>query len=89
MQARGLLDLDTLTRLINDGEIETVITAVPDLYGRLLGKRIVGRFYLDEIAADGMHMCDYLLACDMINTTNDFNIIRRLKVFDSLKTKRP
>ena len=65
MQVRGLLDLDTLTRLIHDGEIETVITAVPDLYGRLLGKRIVGRFYLDEIATDGMHMCDYLLACDM------------------------
>ncbi len=65
MPARGLLDLETLTRLINDGEIETVITAIPDLYGRLMGKRIVGRFYLDEIARDGMHACDYLLACDM------------------------
>ncbi|MCH7600094.1 MAG: glutamine synthetase [Myxococcales bacterium] len=65
MHARGMLDLETLTRLINDGEIETVITAFPDLYGRLLGKRIVGRFYLDEIAADGMHACNYLLACDM------------------------
>ncbi|MCP5045437.1 MAG: glutamine synthetase [bacterium] len=65
MQARGLLDLETLTRLIHEGEIETVITAIPDLYGRLMGKRIVGRFYLDEIAQDGMHACDYLFACDM------------------------
>ena len=65
MQPRGLLDLETLTQLINDGEIETVITAVPDLYGRLMGKRIVGRFYLEEIARDGMHACDYLFACDM------------------------
>jgi len=30
-----------LTREIEDGRIETVITAVPDLYGRLMGKRIV------------------------------------------------
>ncbi len=65
MPVRGLLDLESLTGLINDGEIETVITAIPDLYGRLMGKRIVGRFYLDEIAQDGMHACDYLFACDM------------------------
>jgi glutamine synthetase len=52
-------------RLVDDGSIETVITAVPDLYGRLMGKRIVGRFFLDEIAHSGMHACDYLLACDM------------------------
>jgi glutamine synthetase len=65
MQVRGMLDLETLTRLINEGEIETVITAVPDLYGRLMGKRIVGRFFLEEIAEGGMHACDYLLACDM------------------------
>jgi len=65
MQARGRLDLESLTRMIHDGEIETVITAIPDLYGRLMGKRIVGQFYLDEIAADGMHACDYLFACDM------------------------
>lgn len=65
METRGLLDLETLTQLIEDGEIETVITAVPDIYGRLMGKRIVGRFYLEEIASGGMHMCDYLFACDM------------------------
>ena len=45
--------------------IETVVTVVPDLYGRLVGKRITGRFFLDETADHGMHMCDYLLACDM------------------------
>ncbi|MBW2388607.1 MAG: glutamine synthetase [Deltaproteobacteria bacterium] len=65
MSVRGLLDLETLTQLIDSGEIETVITAIPDLYGRLMGKRIVGRFYLEEIARDGMHVCDYLFACDM------------------------
>ena len=61
----GSLDLETLERLIVDGEIETVIAAVPDLYGRLLGKRIHGRFYLDEIAGGGMRTCDYVYASDM------------------------
>ena len=30
-----------------------------------MGKRIVGRFFLEEIAEGGMHACDYLLASDM------------------------
>ena len=55
----------TLAREAESGAIETVITALPDLYGRLVGKRITAGFYLAEIAAHGMHVCDYLLACDM------------------------
>jgi glutamine synthetase len=65
MKGRGRLDLETLTQQIESGEIETVIAAIPDLYGRLMGKRIVGRFFLDETAEGGMHACDYLFACDM------------------------
>ena len=42
-----------------------MITALPDLYGRLVGKRIHVRYFLDAIATGGMHVCDYLLACDM------------------------
>jgi glutamine synthetase len=59
------LDLEDLRREVADGGIETVVTAFPDLYGRLVGKRITGRFFLDEIVGHGMHVCDYLLACDM------------------------
>ncbi|MGE4649848.1 MAG: glutamine synthetase family protein, partial [Myxococcota bacterium] len=33
--------------------------------GRLLGKRIQGGFFLNEVARGGMHVCDYLLASDM------------------------
>ena len=62
---RGRLDPSELERQVESGEIETVITAFPDLYGRLMGKRIMGRFFLDEIAGDGMHACDYLYASDM------------------------
>jgi glutamine synthetase len=65
MSDPGRLDLDTLRARIEDGQIETVLTVLPDLYGRLMGKHIVGRFFLDEIASSGMHACDYLFACDM------------------------
>jgi glutamine synthetase len=62
---RGMLDFAALERGVNDGSIETVVTALPDPYGRLIGKRITGRFFLDHIAGHGMHVCNYLLACDM------------------------
>jgi glutamine synthetase len=62
---RGSLDPAQLAREVESGAIETVITALPDLYGRLVGKRINAGFYLGEIASHGMHVCEYLLACDM------------------------
>jgi len=61
----GRINLDELKRLIADGEIETVIAVFPDMYGRLVGKRFVAQYFLDDIAGHGMHACDYLLACDM------------------------
>jgi glutamine synthetase len=30
-----------------------------------VGKRITGPFFLDDVLEQGMHACDYLLACDM------------------------
>jgi glutamine synthetase len=61
----GMLTLDELAQDVEEGAIDTVVTAFPDLYGRLVGKRITGRFFLEEVARHGMHACDYLLACDM------------------------
>jgi glutamine synthetase len=63
--SEGLLSLDALEREATQGRIDTVVTAMPDLYGRLVGKRINVGFFLDEVARGGMHMCNYLLACDM------------------------
>jgi glutamine synthetase len=51
--------------MVADDEIDTIIAAFPDMYGRLVGKRIVGRYFVDEVIAHGLHACDYLLACDM------------------------
>jgi len=62
---QGRINLDELKRLIAGGEIETVIAVFPDMYGRLVGKRFVAQYFLDDVAGHGMHACDYLLACDM------------------------
>src|SRR5512142_1046440 len=61
----GRIDLETLERMVADGDIETVIAVLPDMYGRLVGKRFAGRYFVEEVADEGMHACDYLLACDM------------------------
>jgi glutamine synthetase len=61
----GLLRLEQLAHLVEADEIDTVLVAFPDLYGRLMGKRFDARFFLDAVALDGTHGCDYLLTVDM------------------------
>jgi len=61
----GMLTRDQVIEEIDRGEIETVLAVFPDMYGRLMGKRITGHFFRDQVAQDGMHVCDYLLAVDM------------------------
>jgi len=61
----GMLREAELRELVASGHIDTVLTVFPDLYGRLVGKRISARYFCEEILAHGMHACDYLLACDM------------------------
>lgn len=60
----GSIDLDGLRARVDDGTVDTVIIAFPDLYGRLVGKRLDARFFLDDPKA-GVHACDYLLTVDM------------------------
>jgi glutamine synthetase len=60
-----MLSLDQLRADVESGAIDTVMTALPDLYGRLVGKRFTGHFFLEQAVTGGMHVCDYLLACDM------------------------
>src|SRR5512134_366141 len=61
----GRLDPSELEALIRKGEIDTVLTVFPDHLGRLLGKRAVGRYFLDHVLADGVHACIYLFTVDM------------------------
>ena len=60
-----MLSESALRDLVGKGEIETVLTVFPDLYGRLVGKRYTAEFFCDHVLGHGMHACDYLLACDM------------------------
>lgn len=64
-EIRGMLDVKSLKQMVDNEEIETVLTVFPDLYGRLMGKRIMGGFFVEDILDGAIHSCDYLLACDM------------------------
>jgi glutamine synthetase len=61
----GMLTLDELEREIRQGTIDTVVAAFTDMQGRLMGKRIQGEYFIDEVVQHGIEGCDYLLALDM------------------------
>jgi glutamine synthetase len=63
--ARGMLGLDDLAACAASGEIDTVVTGFTDHHGRLCGKRFAADFFLDHVAAEGTHGCDYLLTTDL------------------------
>lgn len=60
-----MLSLNDLKQAVEIEEIETVIVAFTDHYGRLVGKRFDAEFFLESAAEDGTHGCDYLLTTDM------------------------
>ncbi len=62
---RGLITIEDLRALVEVDEVDTVVVAFTDLYGRLQGKRFDADFFLDAVHADGTHACDYLLTVDM------------------------
>jgi glutamine synthetase len=69
----GYLTTDELTAAVKAAEIDTVIVAVTDMQGRLVGKRISARLFLDEVAEHGADTCDYLLAVDVeMNTVGGY-----------------
>ncbi len=61
-RAAGLLSYDGLAALVDTGEIDTVVVAFPDLYGRLMGKRLDAAFFVEQ---PDTHACDYLFTSDM------------------------
>ncbi len=62
---KGMLTLSTLGQLVDNEEINTVIVAFTDHYGRMLGKRYDADFFLESVIDHGAHACDYLLTTDM------------------------
>ncbi len=60
----GKLSFEQLKSAVAAGEIDTVITAAPDMQGRLIGKRYLAQFFV-ESAHEETHACNYLLADDI------------------------
>ncbi|MDQ1402394.1 MAG: glutamine synthetase [Actinomycetota bacterium] len=60
-----MLTIDELQLLTTAGDIETVVVGFTDSYGRLCGKRFDASFFLESVATEGTHACDYLLTVDM------------------------
>ncbi len=60
----GNLTRDELKAAVAKGEIDTVITAIVDMQGRLMGKRFHAQFFVDHEVTE-THGCDYLLSTDI------------------------
>jgi glutamine synthetase len=64
------MTFEELRARIADGSIDTVLTCIVDMQGRIMGKRFHAEAFL-EIAEDETHCCDYLLATDLEMATID------------------
>jgi len=62
------LTFEELKKLVEAGSIDTVIAAMPDMQGRLMGKRFQAQFFVST-AWQETHACNYLLATDMEMST--------------------
>jgi glutamine synthetase len=60
----GILTLDELKAETTSGAIDTVVVAMTDMAGQLVGKRFHARYFVDG-GAEETHACDYLLANDI------------------------
>ncbi len=70
-EAIPALTLADLAEQVQRGEIDTVLLAITDMQGRLQGKRLTARQFLDEVAQHGAEGCNYLLAVDVEMTPVD------------------
>ena len=72
---RGMLNLEQLRNAVDSGEVDTVVVAIADMQGRLQGKRIAARYFLNEVAGHGTEGCNYLLAVDVdMNTVDGYSM---------------
>jgi len=75
MATAPTLTLDQLRTEIGAGDIDTVVVAFTDMQGRLQGKRLHGRYFLDHVLEHGTEGCNYLLAVDVeMNTVDGYAI---------------
>jgi len=69
------LTMEGLVARIDEGTIDTVVVAFTDMQGRLQGKRLHGRYFVDHVVGHGTEGCNYLLAVDVeMNTVGGYAI---------------
>ena len=59
------LTIEALERAVADRTVDTVVLALVDMEGRLVGKRLTGRHFLESAVLHGAESCEYLLATDI------------------------
>ncbi len=67
---------DELAAAIREGRLDTLVVALTDMQGRLMGKRVQGQAFLNGAIDHGAHFCTYLLGTDMeMNTPDGFALM--------------
>ena len=70
---RPPLAIHELREGVERNEIDTVLVVFPDLAGSWKGKRMTGRFFLDDTVLHGIEACNYLIATDVeMNVLPDY-----------------
>jgi glutamine synthetase len=68
---RPALSVEDLRRQVEHGDVDTVLVAITDMQGRLQGKRLHARYFLDVVLEHATEGCNYLLAVDVDMNTVD------------------
>ena len=69
-------NLVALRAMVRDGRVDTLIVALTDMQGRLMGKRVQAQAFLEGVIDHGAHFCTYLLGTDMeMNTPDGFALM--------------
>ncbi len=67
--------LEELKDAVGAGTVDTVLLALCDMQGRLQGKRLTARHFLDEVVEHAAEGCNYLLAVDVeMNTVEGYEM---------------
>ncbi|GAA3835337.1 glutamine synthetase family protein [Sphaerisporangium flaviroseum] len=70
-----MLTVDQLREEVSAGRVDTVLLAVVDMQGRLQGKRLSARYFLEEVLNHAAEGCNYLLAVDIdMNTVDGYSM---------------
>jgi hypothetical protein len=61
-----LPDQDALAARIRSGEVDTILVVFPDVFGRLVGKRVAAEHFLRQhLAEEDTHGSNYLLTLNI------------------------